>query len=113
MLTKPHSFSSSSATAPTTCGNCGVEEHRLLHNVRHHDIFFCLCTTCVVRLHAQSFRPTCFAVYHPYPPPPPPTTPLSVSSVIPLPTLTALEAPIFPTLTFALIVKTLIRRFSR
>nr|XP_027114946.1 uncharacterized protein LOC113733030 [Coffea arabica]XP_027114947.1 uncharacterized protein LOC113733030 [Coffea arabica] len=70
MLVKPDpSSSSASSTAPTTCGNCGVEERRLLHHVRHRGIFRRLCTTCVLRLHPQSFCPTCFAVYHPSPPP--------------------------------------------
>ncbi|KAL3538348.1 hypothetical protein ACH5RR_001714 [Cinchona calisaya] len=69
MLTKPDPFSSSFPTAPTTCGNCGVEEHCLLHNARHRGIFLRLCTTCVLRLHPQFFCPTCFAVYHPSPPP--------------------------------------------
>ncbi|KAL3515866.1 hypothetical protein ACH5RR_022768 [Cinchona calisaya] len=72
MLIKPDQSSPSAAAAaaaPTTCGNCGVEERRLLHHVRHRGVFRRLCTTCVLRLHPQSFCPTCFAVYHPSPPP--------------------------------------------
>ncbi|XP_057798295.1 uncharacterized protein LOC131014359 [Salvia miltiorrhiza] len=48
---------------PTVCGNCGAEERRLLHQVRHRSIFRRLCTTCVLRLHPQAFCPTCFQVY--------------------------------------------------
>ncbi|KAL2536909.1 uncharacterized protein Fot_18300 [Forsythia ovata] len=65
MLIKQDQTTSSSANA---CGNCGVEERRLLHHVRHRGIFRRLCTTCVLRLHPQSFCPTCFQVYPPSPP---------------------------------------------
>ncbi|KAL0302618.1 UNVERIFIED_CONTAM: hypothetical protein Sangu_3089800 [Sesamum angustifolium] len=66
---EPTTANSSAAVVPvaTLCGNCGVEERRLLHHVRHRGIFRRLCTTCVLRLHPQSFCPTCFQVY---PPPP-------------------------------------------
>ncbi|KAI3448432.1 hypothetical protein Pfo_005097 [Paulownia fortunei] len=70
MLIKPDPTSSnSSATVPvaTVCGNCGVEERLLLHHVRHRGIFRRLCTSCVLRLHPQSFCPTCFQVYPPTP----------------------------------------------
>ncbi|KAL0454576.1 UNVERIFIED_CONTAM: hypothetical protein Slati_0796800 [Sesamum latifolium] len=72
MLIKPEpttTNSSAAAVVPvaTLCGNCGVQERRLLHHVRHRGIFRRLCTTCVLRLHPQSFCPTCFQVY---PPPP-------------------------------------------
>ncbi|KAK4424487.1 hypothetical protein Salat_1642100 [Sesamum alatum] len=70
MLIKPEpTTTNSSAVVPvaTLCGNCGAEERRLLHHVRHRGIFRRLCTTCVLRLHPQSFCPTCFQVY---PPPP-------------------------------------------
>ncbi|KAK4378791.1 hypothetical protein RND71_000653 [Anisodus tanguticus] len=53
----------------TTCGNCSVEERWFLHNVRHRGIFRRLCTNCVLRLHTQSFCPTCYFVYNPNPPP--------------------------------------------
>ncbi|EPS65278.1 hypothetical protein M569_09506, partial [Genlisea aurea] len=52
------------------CGNCGMEERILLHHVNHRALFRRLCTGCVLRLHPQSFCPTCFEVY---PPPPPPS----------------------------------------
>ncbi|PIN14839.1 hypothetical protein CDL12_12525 [Handroanthus impetiginosus] len=51
----------------TACGNCQVQERLLLHHVRHRGIIRRLCTTCVLRLHPQSFCPTCFQVY-PSPP---------------------------------------------
>ncbi|CAI9781718.1 unnamed protein product [Fraxinus pennsylvanica] len=57
------------SSAVKACGNCGVEERRLLHHVRHRGIFRRLCSTCVLRLHPQSFCPTCFQVYPPSPPP--------------------------------------------
>ncbi|KAA8536690.1 hypothetical protein F0562_029168 [Nyssa sinensis] len=53
---------------PIACGNCGVDERRLLHHVRHRGIFRRLCTSCVLRLHPQSFCPTCFLVYDRSPP---------------------------------------------
>ncbi|KAL8541957.1 hypothetical protein ACS0TY_002991 [Phlomoides rotata] len=71
MLINPDSSTTnSSAIMPvaTACSNCGVEERRFLHQVRHRGVFRRLCTTCVLRLHPQSFCPTCFQVY---PPPPP------------------------------------------
>ncbi|KAL3814607.1 hypothetical protein ACJIZ3_015875 [Penstemon smallii] len=55
------------APASTACVQCGAKERWLLHNVRHRGVFRRLCTTCVLRLHPQSFCPTCFQVY---PPPP-------------------------------------------
>lgn len=74
MIIKPYSAtnaaaSSSSATHSTTCGNCGLEEKRLLHHIRHRGNFRRLCTTCVLRLNTQCFCPTCFAVYAPSLPP--------------------------------------------
>ncbi|GER36456.1 calcium-dependent protein kinase 21 [Striga asiatica] len=71
MLIKPDlTGASPSLTLPpaTACGNCGVEERRLLHHVRHRGIFRRLCTTCVLRLHPQSFCPVCYQVYPPAPP---------------------------------------------
>ncbi|CAA0827258.1 Unknown protein [Striga hermonthica] len=71
MLIKPDlTGASPSLTLPpaTACGNCGVEERRLLHHVRHRGIFRRLCTTCVLRLHPQSFCPICYQVYPPAPP---------------------------------------------
>ncbi|CAA2959486.1 uncharacterized protein LOC111411774 [Olea europaea subsp. europaea] len=65
MIIKQDHTTSSSANA---CGNCGVEERRLLHHVRHRGIFRRLCSTCVLRLHPQSFCPSCFQVYPPSPP---------------------------------------------
>ncbi|CAA3015594.1 uncharacterized protein LOC111384862 [Olea europaea subsp. europaea] len=62
MIIKQDPTTSSAANA---CGNCGLEERRLLHHVRHRGIFRRLCTTCVLRLHPQSFCPTCFQVYPP------------------------------------------------
>ncbi|XP_060167414.1 uncharacterized protein LOC132598509 [Lycium barbarum] len=53
---------------PTTCNNCNIEERWFLHHVRHRGIFRKLCTNCVLRLHTQSFCPTCYLVYHPAPP---------------------------------------------
>ncbi|MCD7449963.1 hypothetical protein HAX54_002680 [Datura stramonium] len=54
---------------PAACGNCSVEERWFLHHVRHRGIFRRLCTNCVLRLHTQSFCPTCFLVYNHSPPP--------------------------------------------
>ncbi|CAL5380274.1 unnamed protein product [Camellia sinensis] len=54
-------------TAPV-CGNCGVEEWRLLLHVRHRATLRRLCTSCVLRLHPQSFCPTCFLVFDRQPP---------------------------------------------
>lgn len=71
MLIKSESATTNSSPlmpAATTCGNCGAEERRLLHQVRHRSIFRRLCTTCVLRLHPQAFCPTCFQVYAPTPP---------------------------------------------
>ncbi|XAR52756.1 hypothetical protein NMG60_11020989 [Bertholletia excelsa] len=53
---------------PSICMNCGAEERRLLHHVRHRGNFRRLCTSCVLRLHPQSFCPTCFLVYDRSPP---------------------------------------------
>ncbi|KAI8531800.1 hypothetical protein RHMOL_Rhmol11G0163700 [Rhododendron molle] len=63
-------------TSTSVCGNCGVEERRLLllHHVRHRGLFRRLCTSCVLRLHPQSFCPTCFLVYSPPLLPPPSST---------------------------------------
>ncbi|XP_073310339.1 uncharacterized protein [Primulina huaijiensis] len=65
MMIKPETTTTTAtvSSAVVACGNCGVEEQRLLHHVRHRGIFRRLCTTCVLRLHAQSFCPTCFHVY--------------------------------------------------
>ncbi|KAK2976332.1 hypothetical protein RJ640_008786 [Escallonia rubra] len=61
---------STTAAAAAACVNCGAEERRLpLHHVRHRGVFRRLCTSCVLRLHPQSFCPTCFAVYDRPPPP--------------------------------------------
>ncbi|KAH6783221.1 hypothetical protein C2S52_008180 [Perilla frutescens var. hirtella] len=71
MLIKSDSTTTNSSPlmpAATACGNCGAEERRLLHQVRHRSIFRRLCTTCVLRLHPQAFCPTCFQVYAPTPP---------------------------------------------
>lgn len=73
MIIKPSTASnatasSSSSTHSTSCGNCGLEEKRLLHHIRHRGNFRRLCTTCVLRLHTQCFCPTCFAVYPSSPP---------------------------------------------
>ncbi|KAM7481861.1 hypothetical protein LguiB_006444 [Lonicera macranthoides] len=72
----------SDTTAAVACGNCGVEERRLLHHVRHRGSFRRLCTSCVLRLHPHSFCPTCFVVYDshapsssPHAPPPSPDAP--------------------------------------
>ncbi|CAN4108287.1 unnamed protein product [Withania somnifera] len=59
----------STAAVPTTCGNCNIEERWFLHLIRHRGIFRRLCTNCVLRLHSQSFCPTCLLVYNPAPPP--------------------------------------------
>nr|GMD48400.1 uncharacterized protein LOC109181789 [Ipomoea batatas] len=60
---------SAGAAGSAECGNCGAVERRLpLHDVRHRGNFRKLCTTCVLRLHSQSFCPTCFTVYNPSPP---------------------------------------------
>ncbi|KAL6514754.1 hypothetical protein OROGR_020333 [Orobanche gracilis] len=70
MLVKPDTTDINSpptTLAATACGNCGAEERRLLHHVRHRGVFRRLCTSCVLRLHPQSFCPTCFQVYPPQP----------------------------------------------
>ncbi|KAL6531542.1 hypothetical protein OROMI_027905 [Orobanche minor] len=70
MLVKPDTTdinSSPTTSVATACGNCGAEERRLLHHVRHRGVFRRLCTSCVLRLHPQSFCPTCFQVYPPQP----------------------------------------------
>ncbi|KAL3651425.1 hypothetical protein CASFOL_004427 [Castilleja foliolosa] len=71
MLIKPETSGTNppSAAVSTTsaCGNCAIEERRLLHHVRHRGIFRRLCTSCVLRLHPQSLCPTCFQVYPPSP----------------------------------------------
>ncbi|PSS08456.1 Anti-sigma-I factor RsgI like [Actinidia chinensis var. chinensis] len=48
---------------PTVCGTCGADDRSLLHHVRHRGLFRRLCTSCVLRLHPQSFCPTCFLVF--------------------------------------------------
>ncbi|GAA0140110.1 hypothetical protein LIER_01527 [Lithospermum erythrorhizon] len=60
-----HAAAAAAVTTPAAkvCGNCGVDGHKILHNVRHRGIFRRLCTSCVLRLHPQSFCPTCFVVY--------------------------------------------------
>ncbi|KAL4564556.1 hypothetical protein LXL04_028620 [Taraxacum kok-saghyz] len=55
-------------TLATVCGHCGVEERKLLHNVRLRGNFRRLCTTCVLRLHPQYFCPACLGVYDRSPP---------------------------------------------
>ncbi|KAI3496488.1 hypothetical protein L1887_38852 [Cichorium endivia] len=55
-------------TLATVCGHCGVEERKLLHNVRLRGNFRRLCTTCVLRLHSQYFCPACLGVYDRAPP---------------------------------------------
>ncbi|KAL7590976.1 hypothetical protein Lser_V15G33766 [Lactuca serriola] len=55
-------------TLATVCGHCGVEERKLLHNVRLRGNFRRLCTTCVLRLHTQYFCPACLGVYERSPP---------------------------------------------
>ncbi|KAI3827774.1 hypothetical protein L1987_01857 [Smallanthus sonchifolius] len=55
-------------TLPTVCGQCGVEERKFLHNVRHRGNFRRLCTSCVLRLHPQCFCPACLGVYERSPP---------------------------------------------
>ncbi|KAK6143823.1 hypothetical protein DH2020_024171 [Rehmannia glutinosa] len=65
MLIKPDA--TATVPAATVCGNCGMEERRLIHHVRHRGLFRRLCTSCVLRLHPQSFCPTCFQVYPPSP----------------------------------------------
>nr|GMD05743.1 S-antigen protein [Ipomoea batatas] len=52
------------ASDPNCCRNCGVKE-RPLHEVCHRGNFRKVCTSCVLRLHPQSFCPTCFTVYNP------------------------------------------------
>ncbi|CAK9185984.1 unnamed protein product [Ilex paraguariensis] len=68
MMMKQDSTTTTATPLATVCGHCGVQERRLLHHVRHRGIFRRFCTTCVLRLHPQSFCPTCFNVYHPTPP---------------------------------------------
>ncbi|XP_004230357.1 uncharacterized protein [Solanum lycopersicum] len=65
----PNSSTVAPLPVPTTCGNCNVEERWFLHNVRHRGLYRRLCTNCVLRLHIQSFCPTCLLVYNPTPPP--------------------------------------------
>ncbi|CAL5208706.1 unnamed protein product [Lathyrus oleraceus] len=48
------------------CGNCGVKERWLLHNVVVRGVDRRICTSCVLRLHPSSFCPCCFEFYeHP------------------------------------------------
>ncbi|MFS7918889.1 putative transcription factor C2H2 family [Helianthus anomalus] len=47
---------------------CGIDEPKLLHNVRLRSNFRRLCTTCVLRLHPQCFCPACLSVYDGSPP---------------------------------------------
>ncbi|XP_076931117.1 uncharacterized protein LOC143596156 [Bidens hawaiensis] len=56
------------ATTPTACCQRAVTDHKILHTVRLNGTFRRLCTTCLLRLHRESFCPTCLAVYHPSPP---------------------------------------------
>ncbi|KAM0014465.1 putative transcription factor C2H2 family [Helianthus debilis subsp. tardiflorus] len=54
---------------PTTvCGQCGIDEPKLLHNVRLRGNFRRLCPTCILRLHPQCFCPACLGVYDGSPP---------------------------------------------
>ncbi|CAI9101383.1 OLC1v1038693C1 [Oldenlandia corymbosa var. corymbosa] len=71
MIIKPDGTISSSSSSPptssipgqTTCGECGVEDFRLLHHLRHRTAFRRLCTSCVLRFNPRLFCPSCFAVY--------------------------------------------------
>ncbi|GFY94333.1 hypothetical protein Acr_09g0007790 [Actinidia rufa] len=63
---------------PTVCGNCGADDRRLLHHVRHRGLFRRLCTSCVLRLHPQSFCPNCFLVFDRPPQQPPSSSVLCV-----------------------------------
>ncbi|XP_058770384.1 uncharacterized protein LOC131644019 [Vicia villosa] len=48
------------------CGNCGIKERWLLHNVVVRGVDRRICTSCVLRLHPSSFCPCCFEFYeHP------------------------------------------------
>ncbi|MFS7967475.1 putative transcription factor C2H2 family [Helianthus anomalus] len=55
-------------TFTTVCGQCGIEDRKFLHHVRHRGTFRRLCTTCVLRLHPQCFCPYCLGVYDRSPP---------------------------------------------
>ncbi|KAF5789722.1 hypothetical protein HanRHA438_Chr09g0386641 [Helianthus annuus] len=55
-------------TFTTVCGQCGIEDRKFLHHVRHRGTFRRLCTTCVLRLHPQCFCPNCLGVYDRSPP---------------------------------------------
>ncbi|KAL3843582.1 hypothetical protein ACJIZ3_000985 [Penstemon smallii] len=66
MLLKPDN--PITAVSPAACVECGAEERRLLHHLPHRLTFRRLCTTCVLRLHPESFCPTCFEVYPNHPP---------------------------------------------
>ncbi|GKB23855.1 hypothetical protein Tco_0863256 [Tanacetum coccineum] len=67
-MTSQPPTTTTATTAVTTCGQCGVEERKLLHNVRLRGNFRRLCTTCVLRLHSQCFCPSCLGVFDRTPP---------------------------------------------
>ncbi|KAJ0800611.1 putative chromatin regulator PHD family [Helianthus annuus] len=52
----------------TVCGQCGIDQPKLLHNVRLRGNFRRLYTTCVLCLHPQCFCPACLGVYNGSPP---------------------------------------------
>nr|XP_043627151.1 uncharacterized protein LOC122598632 [Erigeron canadensis] len=52
----------------TVCDQCGFNNQKILHNVPHRSTFRRLCTTCILRLHHQSFCPSCLTVYTTSPP---------------------------------------------
>ncbi|KAK9076914.1 hypothetical protein SSX86_005249 [Deinandra increscens subsp. villosa] len=64
----PTTAATNHPTLATVCGQCGVEERKLLHNVRLRGNFRRLCTSCVLRLHPQCFCPACLGVYERLPP---------------------------------------------
>ncbi|KAI3754892.1 hypothetical protein L1987_54684 [Smallanthus sonchifolius] len=68
MMMKQDSNPTNHPTLATVCGQCGVEERKLLHNVRLRGNFRRLCSSCVLRLHPQCFCPACLGVYERSPP---------------------------------------------
>ncbi|KAK1418317.1 hypothetical protein QVD17_27460 [Tagetes erecta] len=63
MMKQDSNPSTNHPTLATVCGQCGIDEPKFLHNIRHRSNFRRLCTTCVLRLHPQCFCPACFGVY--------------------------------------------------
>ncbi|XP_076957317.1 uncharacterized protein LOC143632771 [Bidens hawaiensis] len=55
-------------TTTTACSQCVFIDHKILHTVRLNGTFRRLCTTCLLRLHRESFCPSCLTVYHGSPP---------------------------------------------